>query len=127
MTDAARLSEQYKQAEEKILGSQELVETNKSLQQEVSQLKRQQHWDQLKAREDVFCAQQQLEAGRTALKDAISTMETRISALSTQVQVSCLLFLARLRCSAGMVAMAVTECTLQHKKLHGQGYTGNRL
>ena len=88
MADTEKLAEQRKQAEDKARKSQAVVEANIALQQEVADLKRKQHWDQLKAREDAFCAQQQLEAGRTALNDAISTMETRISTLMAQGQVS---------------------------------------
>lgn len=87
MADAAKLAEQDKQAEDKALEHQAVVEANTALQQEVGDLKRKQHWDQLKAREDAFCAQQQLEAGHTALKDAIATMELRISKLTAQGQV----------------------------------------
>lgn len=101
MADTAKLAEQCKKAEDKVLERQAAVEANIALQQEVTDLKRKQHWDQLKAREDVFCAQQQLEAGRTALKDAMSTMENRISTLTTQGQVSYSSSVAHWECVAG--------------------------
>lgn len=88
LAHAAKLTQECERAQSHLAERQAEIDAHLQLQEYLTERNRRQEWEHCKAQEDVFCAQQQLEGSRKALKDAVFTMEKRIADLTARNQVT---------------------------------------